>query len=102
MPTIPHVVQCVRTIMTDALDGGGRQLTSLRFADGIDGLSGNETEIRHLMNRLEKASKDYGMEISGEKTKFISHDIPTTTRGHGIGAGTGNICMGVFYELCGV
>ena len=68
--------------MTDALDGhagtvsiGGRPLTNLRFADDIDGLAGSEEELRELLGRLEKASKDYGMEISGEKTKIMMNNI---------------------------
>ena len=68
--------------MTDALDGhagtvsiGGRPLTNLRFADDIDGLAGSEEEPRELLGRLEKASKDYGMEISGEKTKIMTNNI---------------------------
>ena len=77
MPNIPHAVQHLsRTNYDRRLDGhagtvsiGGRPLTNLRFADDIDGLAGSEEELGELLGRLEKASKDYGMEISGEKTK---------------------------------
>ena len=67
--------------MTDVLNGhvgtvsiGGKQLTSLRFADDIDGLAGSETVLRQLVSRLERALKDYGKEISGEKTKLITNN----------------------------
>ena len=60
--------------MTDALHGhvgtvsiGGRQLTNLRFADDIDGFVGIETELQQLVSRLERASRDYLMEFSGER-----------------------------------
>ena len=57
--------------MTDALEDhegtvstGGRTITSLRFADIIDGLAGEEEELTNLVERLEKASTAYGMEFS--------------------------------------
>ena len=55
--------------MTDALadhEGtvniGGRTITNLRFADGIDGLAGEEEELANLAEGLDKASTAYGME----------------------------------------
>ena len=55
-------------IMTDALadhEGtvsiGGRTITNLRFADDIDGLGGEEEELANLVERLDEASKAYGM-----------------------------------------
>ena len=64
--------------MKDALEDhegtvsiGGRTITNLRFADDIDGLSGEEEELANLVERLDKASTAYGMEISAEKTKLI-------------------------------
>ena len=63
--------------MTDALEDhegtvsiGGRTITNLRFADDIDGLAGEEEELVNLVERLDKASTAYGMEISAEKTKL--------------------------------
>ena len=50
---------------------GGRAITNLRFADDIDGLAGEE-ELAKLVERLDKASKAYGMEISAEKTKLMT------------------------------
>ena len=65
--------------MTDALENhegtvsiGGRTITSLRFADDIEGLAGKEEELANLVERLDKASTAYGMEISAEKTKLMT------------------------------
>ena len=67
--------------MTDALEDhegtvstGGRTITSLRFADIIDGLAGEEEELTNLVERLEKASTAYGMEFSAEKTKLMTNN----------------------------
>ena len=66
--------------MTDASedhDGtvstGGRTIANLRFADDIDGLAGEE-KLSNLVERLDKASTAYGMEISAEKTKLITNN----------------------------
>ena len=66
--------------MTDALEDregtasiGGGAITNLRFADVIDGLAGEEEEPAKLVERLDKASTDYAMEISAEKTKLLQH-----------------------------
>ena len=67
--------------MTDALEDhegtvstGGRTITSLGFADDIDGLTGEEEELANLVERLDKASTAYGMEISAEKTKLMTKE----------------------------
>ena len=67
--------------MTDALEDhegtasiGGRTITNLRFADDIDGLAGEEQELANLVERLDKASTAYGMEISAEKTKLMTNN----------------------------
>ena len=66
--------------MTDALEDhedtvsiGGRAITSLHFADDIDGLSGEE-ELVKLVEHLNKASTAYGMEISAKKTKLMKNN----------------------------
>ena len=68
-------------IMTDALEDhegtvsiGGRTITNVRFADDIDGLAGEEEELANLVERLDKASRAYGMDISAEKTKLMTSD----------------------------
>ena len=68
--------------MTDALEDhlvrvsiGGRTITSLRFADDIDGLAGDDQELADLVSCLDNTSAPYGMEISAEKTKLT----PTTS-----------------------
>ena len=67
--------------MTDALEDhggtasiGGRTITNLRFADEIDGLAGEEDELANLVERLLKACKAYGMEISAKKTKLMKNN----------------------------
>ena len=52
---------------------GGRTITNLRFADDIDGLSGEE-ELAKLVERLDKASTAYGMEVSAVQTKLMTYN----------------------------
>ena len=53
--------------------------TTDQLEDDTDGLAGSETELRQLMSRLERASKDYGMEISGYKKLMTNNNngMPT-------------------------
>ena len=67
-------------IMTDALEDhegtvstGGSTITNFRFADDNDGSAGEE-ELTNLVERHDKASIAYGMEISAEKTKLITNN----------------------------
>ena len=67
--------------MTDALEDHkgtvsieGRTITNLRFADDIGGLAGKEEELANLVERLDKASVAYGMEISDEKVKLMTNN----------------------------
>ncbi|GFO22196.1 LINE-1 reverse transcriptase homolog [Plakobranchus ocellatus] len=66
--------------MTDSLEDhfgtvsiSGRPITNLRFADDIDGLAGNECELASLVEQLDKASSNFGMEISAEMTKIMTN-----------------------------
>ena len=68
--------------MTDALEDhegtvsiGGRTITNLRFADDIDDIDGlaGEEELANSVERLDKASTAYGMEVSTEKTKLMTN-----------------------------
>ena len=67
--------------MTDALEDhegtvsiGGKAVTNLCFADDIDGLAGEEEELAKLVERLDKASTAYGMQIGAEKTKPLTNN----------------------------
>ena len=73
--------------MTDTLDDyedtvsiGGRTITSLRLADDIDCLAGQEEQLAHLVERLDKVSTAYCMEISAEKTKLMTTPVALTQR----------------------
>ena len=52
---------------------GGRTITNLRFADDIDGLAGEEKELAKLVERLDKASTAYGLDISAEESKLMTN-----------------------------
>ena len=67
--------------MTDTLEDhkgtvwiGSRTITNFHFADDIDGLAGEEEERVKLVERPDKASTAYGMEISAEKTKLMTNN----------------------------
>ena len=65
---------------------GGRAITNLRFADDIDGSAGEEEELAKLVERFDKDSTVYGMEISAEKTKLMTSNtsgINTVIKVHG-------------------
>ena len=73
--------------MTNALEDhegtvstGHRTITNLRFADDIDGLAGEEEELAKLVERLDKVSTAYGMEIRAEKTKLMRNDPSRISR----------------------
>ncbi|GFO47102.1 endonuclease-reverse transcriptase [Plakobranchus ocellatus] len=77
-PTLFNIF--LERIMTDALEDhcgtvsiGGRPITNLRFADEIDGLAVNACELASLLEQLEKASSNFGMEINAEKTKIMTN-----------------------------
>ena len=67
--------------MRDALENhegtviiGARTIINVRFADDIDGFAGEEEELANLVERLDKASTTYGMDISAEKTKLMTNN----------------------------
>ena len=82
MSTLTHLFNIfLERIMTDALKDhegtviiGGTTITNLRFADDIDGLAGEEEELAKLVERLDKDSTAYGMDISAEKTKLMTNN----------------------------
>ena len=64
----------------------GGTITSLHFADDIDGLAGEEEELAKLVELLYKASTAYIMEIRAEKTKLMTNNtssINTEIKGNG-------------------
>ena len=76
-PTLFNIF--LERIMTDALEDhegtvstGRRTITNLRFADDIDGLAGEEEELANLVERLDRSSASYGMEISAAKTTLMT------------------------------
>ena len=81
MCTLTHLFNIfLQRIVTDALEDhegtvsiGGRTITNLRFTDDIDGLAGEEEELANLVECFDKASTNYGMEISAEKTKLMTN-----------------------------
>ena len=71
--------------MTDASEDhegtvsfGSRTITNLCFTDDIDGLAGEEEKLANLVERLDKASTAYGIEISAEKTKLMTTSVALT------------------------
>ena len=67
--------------MTDAREGhigtvsiGGRTITNLRFADGIDAIAGDEQELANIVKCLDKPSSDYRVEINADKTKLMTNN----------------------------
>ncbi|XP_047469241.1 uncharacterized protein LOC125025311 [Penaeus chinensis] len=78
-PTLFNIF--LERIMTEALDEhegsvsiGDRTITNLRSADDIDGLAGEEQELRDFVNRLNTTSTEYGIEMSAEKTKIMPNN----------------------------
>ena len=53
---------------------GGRLNTNLRFADDIDGFTGEEDTLTELVHNLDTAAAKFGMEVSAEKTKIMTHN----------------------------
>ena len=50
---------------------GGRIISNLRFADDIDLMGGSKDELQELTDRLSNSAREYGMEISSEKSKVM-------------------------------
>ena len=66
--------------MTDAIEDHegsvcirGRTITNPCFPDDIDGLA-EEEELAKLVERLDRVSTVYGMEISADKTKLVTNN----------------------------
>ena len=64
----------------------GRTIINLRFAKDIDSLAGEEEKLAKLVERLDKTSTVYGIEISAVKTKLTTDntsDINTEIKVNG-------------------
>ena len=79
-PTLFNIF--LERIMSDALeehDGkvsiGGRKITNLLFADGIDALAEEEQELEELVESLDKNCTKYKMEVSAENTKLTTNSV---------------------------
>ena len=79
-------------IMTDALENhegtasiGGRTIANLRFVDDINDLAGEEEELANLVERLDKASTAYGMEISAQHQNSCKQYIQAAFQHHKLG-----------------
>ena len=74
MSTLTHPLQHIsgKDHHESTVSIGGRTITNHLFADDIDGLAGEEEELANLVERLDKASTAYGMEISAKKTKLMT------------------------------
>ena len=75
------LLERIMAYKTDALEDhegtvniGDTTNTNLRFADDIDGLTGEEEDVAKLVECLDKSSTAYGMEISAEKTKLMTNN----------------------------
>ena len=66
-------------IMTHSLENyngtvriGVRKITNLRFADAIDGITGEEDELTKLVHNLDTAAATFGTETSSDKSKIMT------------------------------
>ena len=69
---------------------GGRKDRNLRFADDIDGITGEENERTKLMQNLDTAAAKFGMEISAVKHQDDDKYCHFTKRHHDTGTEVGN------------
>lgn len=79
-------------IMRKVLEGweggitiGGRKISNLRYADDTLILAATEEELRAIMEKLERVSRAYGLEINAAKTKVMiidrqNENQPSVTR----------------------
>ena len=68
-------LECVIVEAFDRIEGtvgiGGRSITNLRFADGIDLVAGKAEILIDLTSRREESAKRFDMQISAEKAKRL-------------------------------
>ena len=54
---------------------GGRNITRLRFADGIGALAEEEQELEDLVESLDKNCTRYKMDIGAERVNLITNSV---------------------------
>ena len=54
---------------------GGRNITWLRFADGIGALAGEEEELEDLVESLDKNCTRYKMDIGAERVNLMTNSV---------------------------
>ena len=59
---------------------GGRNITRLRFADGIGALAEEEQELEDLVESLDKNCTRYKMDIGAERVNLMTSDLPSQLR----------------------
>ena len=73
---LQHFLERPMSVALEEHDGkvsiGGRNITSLRFADDIDALAEEEQELEALVESLYKTCTRYKMEIGAENTKLMT------------------------------
>ena len=79
LPTLFNIF--LERIMADTLEDhegtvstGGRTITNIRFADDIDGQTGQEQELVSMIKHTEEASTAFGKQISAEKTRLMTNN----------------------------
>ena len=50
---------------------GGRVITNLRYADDVVLIAGGMEELQELINRVSKASSQFGLSLNPSKTKVM-------------------------------
>ena len=70
---LERIVSDAQEVHDGMVSIGGRTVTNLRFADGIDALTEEEQELEALVESLDKTCTRYKMEISAEKTKLMTN-----------------------------
>ena len=87
----PHLfIILLEAVMRETLDGytgglriGGRTVTNLRYADDVVDIATSQSDLHELVDRLNRASQKYGLEINIDKTKIMATQniIHITTSG---------------------
>src|ERR1700733_2159742 len=68
------VEELIREALQDTEEGikvGGKMIKALRFADDQAMLANKEEDLQHMMDELNRISKEYGMKINTRKTKVM-------------------------------